>query len=113
MAETELYKQVATAGILGVLLLMAILAIIRLYRDLVVEKNNRIEDATKFNTLALQMQKEMILATQSLVKIADSFEKREDRLEREFAMRTRTTPVAPFTPRRGSRPDIVTEDDDG
>lgn len=96
MAEAELYKQIASTGILGILLVASILALVRIYRDLIAEKNSRIEDATKFNTLALAMQKEMILATQSLVKIARSFEVREERIERELMMRTRPTPARPF-----------------
>jgi len=115
MAEAEVYKQIASLGIVGVLLVASLIALRSVYNSFIAEKTARIDDAQKFNTLALSMQKEMILATQSLVKIADAFEKREERLEREFAARAHTTPAAPFTPRRpfASKVDIPDDDEGG
>lgn len=60
MNASEPLAQIASTGIVGALLVLAIIAIVYLHRQLSAEKDARIEDSQKFTTLAMSMQKEVI-----------------------------------------------------
>lgn len=94
MAETAL-AQLASSGVLGIVLVLSLLALVRKDAALRETDNARIEDAQKFNTLCLSLQKEVITAISTLSKIAELWEKKEEdrqRLARELAMQTQNTP---------------------
>lgn len=85
----QLYQQLASTGVVGVLLVLALIAVRMMYKELkeareehakqlAAEKQNRIDDAKAFNGLAMALQKEVITAVTKLGEIVDAWEKRED-----------------------------------
>lgn len=81
-AANDALGQVAGTGIVGALLVLALVALWWKDRQLEREKHSRIEDAKAFNTLALAMQREVITAVQKLSELVEIWEKREADRER-------------------------------
>lgn len=85
-----LLQQLASTGVVG--LVAAIFLYLYLAERKVSQKefHSRIEDAQKYSSLAMALQKEVITAVQALTKIAAHLEKQDEqkeRLERELALR--------------------------
>ncbi len=89
MTETAL-GQLASSGVLGAFLVLVLFALRAKDNALRAADNARIEDAQKFNTLCLSLQKEVITAISTLAKLAELWEKKEEdreQLARELALR--------------------------
>lgn len=85
-----LIGQVASTGIVGIFLALALLALREKDKALLIEKNARIEDSQKYMTLAMALQKDVITAVKTLGEIVEKWEKREEdreRLDRELELR--------------------------
>jgi hypothetical protein len=76
--ENQLLSQLASTGIVGVLLVIALYTLRTKDRELKAEMQLRIEDAQKFNTLAMSLQKEVIQSVSRLGEIVEWAEKRID-----------------------------------
>ena len=97
MAESAL-TQLAGTGVVGVVLVLALLALWRKDKDLRAEASARVEDAQRMLALAMTLQKDVTLAVSALTEIVEKWEKREEereRLVREAAMRVQVTPAVP------------------
>lgn len=91
----DLFKTVASTGIVGVFLVIALLALKDKDKKLNDEKDARIKDSAQYLALAMSLQEKVISAVKSLAEIVEKWEKREEereRLEREIAARTKATP---------------------
>jgi CTP synthase (UTP-ammonia lyase) len=109
----QLYQQLASTGVVGVFLVLALLSLRSTYNALVAEKNARIEDVQKFNTLCLALQKEVITSISTLAKIAERTEKKEEERDRDAriaAIRTQQTPQHELRP-MGGRVRVSHEDE--
>lgn len=90
----KVFGEIAATGVVGALLVLAIIAIIKLYYDLkderqkrLDEKDARIEDAKTYAALVAEGQKEIGIIAANLGKVAEAQEKERDerlRLEREL-----------------------------
>lgn len=83
MEWQALLGQLASTGVVGVFLVMALIALKKKDADLDKEKNSRIEDTKQFSTLCLSLQKEVITAVQKLSEVVEFLEKREDRTAKD------------------------------
>lgn len=99
MPETmTLLQQLASSGVLGVVLVLALLALRTKDRELRGESQARIDDAQRMLELSMRLQKDVTLAVAALTEIVDKWEKREEereRLSREVAMRALPTAPGP------------------
>lgn len=84
MTDT-LLGQIASTGIVGVFLAIALLALREKDKQLKAEMAARIDDAAKFNTLAMSLQREVIQAVHKLGEMLTIWE----RLEEERQSRNR------------------------
>jgi hypothetical protein len=73
----EMMRQLASTGVVGVLLVLALFALREKDRQLNAEKTARIEDAGKFNALAMSLQREVIAAVNKLSDMLEIWERRE------------------------------------
>ena len=109
----KMFNEVAATGVVGALLVLAIIAIIKLYYELkeerqkrLDEKDARIVDAKTYASLLSESQKEIAVITGNLGRVAEVLEnEREERLrlERELQFRERHTApeeVRPLMPLR-------------
>lgn len=87
MEMTQFLGQVASTGIVGVLLVIALLTLRAKDRELSEEKDARIKDAKDWNTQALTIQKEVSDSLAKLSEIFKIWEKREQERERERGRR--------------------------
>lgn len=78
-----LLTQVASTGLVGVFLVIALFALRQRDAELQAEKGHRITDAAKYLELALELQKDVIVAVKTLGEIVEKWEKREEARERE------------------------------
>lgn len=92
--NTELFGQLASTGVVGVLLVIALLALRDVYRQLNAAKDDcsskiqaemqaRVDDAKRFNELSMSLQREIIEAVSKLGDMLDLLEKRDLERERE------------------------------
>jgi len=81
MGDIQLFGQLASTGVVGVLLALAILALRAKDRELQLEKAARIEDSKAMMTLAMELQKQVILAVNKLSELVETWEKREQQRE--------------------------------
>lgn len=101
-----LLTQLASTGVVGIFLVIALFALRHKDKALEDEKNARIKDAHDYTSLAMTLQKDVILAVKTLGEIVEKWEKREEereRFEREITMRTQGTPMKEVPP-HGPRP---------
>ena len=77
-------EQIASVGITGALLILALFALRSKDKELSDEKNARIDDAKTNLQLAMKLQEQVILAVNKLADIVENWEKRE--VERERSM---------------------------
>lgn len=84
-----LFGQLASTGTVGVLLVLALFALRAKDRELKAEMNARIEDAIKFNTLAMSLQREVIQAVNDLGKMLDILVEKQHGEERTMQVRPR------------------------
>jgi energy-converting hydrogenase A subunit M len=78
----HILAQLASTGVVGVLLVLAILALRAKDAALIEEQHSRIEDAKAYLALAMALQKEVIAAVSKLADIVEIFERRETERER-------------------------------
>lgn len=86
----EALSQLAGTGVVGALLVVCMFALRQKDKELSDEKASRIKDAQDYTTLAMSLQKEVIIAVTKLSEIVDVWEKREQE-------RLRGTPVRSST----------------
>ncbi len=82
MGESQLIGQIASTGIVGVFLVLAILALRAKDAELSLEKSARIKDSQDFLQLAMNLQGQVILAVNKLSEMVESWERREQERER-------------------------------
>lgn len=85
---SELLKAAAPYGLSSVLLVLVAYLYHLKDKALETEKTARIDDAKAFNKLAMDLQKEVILAVNKLSELVEIWEKREAEREREERIRT-------------------------
>ena len=86
--ETQLWGQLASTGVVGVLLVLALLALRQKDKELKDEQQARIEDAKAYLKLAMSLQEQVLGAVNKLAEIVEAWERREEereKLEREAA----------------------------
>lgn len=94
METGGLLSQIASTGIVGVFLVIALIALHRRDGELQTEKNLRIADAGKYLELALALQKDVIVAVKTLGEIVEKWERREEERERaDHLSRTQQIPL--------------------
>ncbi len=93
-----LLQQLASTGIVGLLLALALFALRDMQRQLKEEMKARIEDAAKNTQTVLALQRELIEATQQIAAMLDLFRKVWERME------TPPAPPAPERPRQRTLP---------
>ncbi len=76
--EMQALSQLASTGVVGVLLVLTLLALRSKDRELRAESQARIEDAKKYNDLAMNLQKQMIESVNKQGEIMDRFEAIEE-----------------------------------
>lgn len=94
MTETIL-TQLASTGVVGALLVVALVALQRKDQEAREESRARVEDSQRFLTLAVDLQAKVTQAVHALTEIVDKWERREEereRLVRETALRVPTPP---------------------
>lgn len=112
MDPTDATNKIAATGVVGACLILAIIAIVKMYYDLKAErqsrldeKDARIEDALKYASLLNASQKEISTISSNLGKVAEAQEnerEERERLQRELQFRDRQlerhTPVEEIRP---------------
>ena len=73
----EMFRQLASTGVVGALLVLTLLALREKDRQLKAEMLARIEDAAKFHTLSMSLQREVIAAVGKLGEMLDLWERRD------------------------------------
>lgn len=91
----QLIGQLASTGVVGVLLGLAILALRDKDKQLRTEMEARIADAAKFNTLAMSLQREVIEAVNKLGDMLTIMERRD---EAKAEARAEAKVTGPFRP---------------
>ena len=81
MIIEEMGKIIASYGLPGAMLVVMAWAYYQKDKALLAEQKARIEDAKMFNTMALEIQKQVITAVQQLSDLVDTWEKREEQRE--------------------------------
>jgi len=71
--------QIASSGILGALLVIALFALWQKDKELQREKNARIEDAKQYNMLSMSLQREVIQAVEKLSDIVQIWKQQSER----------------------------------
>ena len=75
--ETQLFTQIASTGVVGVLLVVVLLAYRQKDRELKEEQQARIADAKSYLDLAMKLQEQVIIAVQKLSEIVEYLEKQD------------------------------------
>lgn len=70
--------QIASTGVVGALLIVTMFALREKDKQLKAEMAARIEDAAKFNTLAMSLQREVIQAVHKLGEMLAIWERRDE-----------------------------------
>jgi type II secretory pathway component PulM len=81
MAESAL-AQLAGTGVVGLVLVLALLALWQKDKDYKAESKARIDDAQRMLAILMQMQKDVTTAVAALTEIVEKWEKREEERER-------------------------------
>ncbi len=81
MAESAL-AQLAGTGVVGIVLVLALLALWQKDKDFKAEAKARIDDAQRMLGLAMQLQKDVTTAVAALTEIVEKWERREEDRER-------------------------------
>lgn len=87
-------SQLASTGVVGAVLALALIALWLKDRDLRAESVARVEDAQRMLDLAMKLQKELTLAVTALTEVAKELKLERERLLREQALRVQPTPIA-------------------
>lgn len=74
----QIFTQIASTGVVGALLVLALFALREKDKQLKDEMTARIEDAGRFNTLSMSLQREVIGAVEKLGEMLEIVERRED-----------------------------------
>lgn len=85
----EMFRQLASTGVVGALLVLTLLALREKDKQLKAEMQARIEDASKFNTLSMALQREVIAAVGKLGEMLDLWERRDAEREHRRGERPR------------------------
>jgi hypothetical protein len=83
----DLLKIFLQQGLLGAIVIVLGVVLYRRDKELLDEKNNRIEDARAFNQLAMSLQERVIVAVDRLSDLVAVLEKREAAREYQDAVR--------------------------
>ena len=75
--ETQLLSQLASTGVVGVLLVLALLALRSKDKELKDEQQARIEDAKSYLKLAMSLQEQVISAVTKLSDIVEYLQSRD------------------------------------
>ncbi len=79
--EVQFLAQLASTGVVGVLLVITLLALRSKDKELQDEKAARIKDAQDMMNLIMKLQQEVIIAVGKLSDLVESWEKREQARE--------------------------------
>lgn len=77
-------QQLASTGVVGALLVVAIFALRAKDKELQQEKAARIDDAKAYLQLAMSLQEQVITAVNKLSEIWEAWEKREEAQKKHF-----------------------------
>lgn len=102
MAESAL-AQLAGTGVVGVVLVLALLALWQKDKDFKGEAKARIDDAGRMLAIAMTLQKDVTNAVTALTAIVEKWERREEERER-LEIRLRVQPTPPEFPLPLARP---------
>jgi hypothetical protein len=84
MSEVQAFGQLASTGVVGAFLVLALMALRSKDRELRDEQALRTKDAQDTMKLIMQIQQSVIDAVHKLGEIVDSWEKREEERDRRY-----------------------------
>lgn len=93
--ENQVLSQLASTGVVGVLLVLSLLALRHKDREMTMEKQARIDDAKAYLNLAMSLQQQVIVAVNKLSEIVDAWERRDEEREARAEVSIRQRKGAP------------------